>query len=260
MSSFIAVLLSTSLVMMFSWRSVRMPVRLPHHGLRVHQPAHFEVSQQLGHWARGVVRRPPNADRDRQVGRSLLVAAGGCLVTPLLGVVLFMAMHAVGVMRASQRSRSDEERVAAGLAEVVDLFAVMLRSGHNMTASVAEVGRWVEGPVGEGFAWCSHVSARGEPIARALEELPERLGPVVRPLVSALVANERHGAPIVAGLAQLAADHRADRRRRAETAARRLPVHLLMPLILCVLPAFMLLTVVPVVAETFRNLDVFSSA
>ena len=44
------------------------------------------------------------------------------------------------------------------------------------------------------------------------------------------------------------------RRRRAEEAARRLPVQLLFPLVLCVLPAFVLLAVVPLLLAAVPQL------
>jgi hypothetical protein len=47
---------------------------------------------------------------------------------------------------------------------------------------------------------------------------------------------------------------RADRRRRAEEAARKVPVKLLFPLVTCTLPAFGLLTVAPLVASAVRSL------
>jgi tight adherence protein C len=55
-------------------------------------------------------------------------------------------------------------------------------------------------------------------------------------------------------LTVLAAEVRAERRRRAEAAARRVPVKLLFPLVLCVLPAFGLLTVVPLLAGAATSL------
>ena len=47
---------------------------------------------------------------------------------------------------------------------------------------------------------------------------------------------------------------RLDRRRAAEVEARRVPVRLLFPLVTCVLPAFALLTVVPLLAASLDAL------
>jgi tight adherence protein C len=80
------------------------------------------------------------------------------------------------------------------------------------------------------------------------------LGEPVRPLVRALTSSERYGVPLRDALDRLAVEVRLDRRRRAEEAARRVPVKLLFPLVLCVLPAFALLTVVPLLVGAFRSL------
>ena len=69
--------------------------------------------------------------------------------------------------------------------------------------------------------------------------------PRLRPLVDALLASDRLGAPVGPALARLAAEERAALRRRAEAHARRVPVRLLFPLTFLVLPAFVLITVVP---------------
>ena len=94
----------------------------------------------------------------------------------------------------------------------------------------------------------------GEPLADALGRLAD-LGPAVRPLAAALVAAERDGAAIGDRLERLALDARLGHRRRAEEAARRLPVQLLFPLVGCVLPAFGLLTVVPLLAASMPHLS-----
>ena len=95
---------------------------------------------------------------------------------------------------------------------------------------------------------------RGARWSDALEAAAGRLGPLARPLLAALVASERYGAPLADALVVLAAEARADRRRRAEEAARRVPVQLLFPLVLCVLPAFVLLTLAPLLAGAFGSL------
>jgi len=260
MMIFVVVLVGAGVVVWLIEGGTRVPSRRPcASGLVTGAAFRIDVSRLLGRSVRRALGRRADANRDRVVGRALVAAAGLWFVSPVLAIAAFAAQNASGVVQKSRSNRQRDELVAEGLAEVVDLFAVMMRGGYNMAAAVREAGRWIEGPVGASFEWCSQQSAQGQPIADALEDLPERLGSQVRPLVSALIANERHGAPIATGLFALAADHRAARRRLAEAAARRLPVHLLVPLIVCVLPAFMFLTVVPVVAETFRTLDVFSS-
>ena len=80
------------------------------------------------------------------------------------------------------------------------------------------------------------------------------LGEAVRRFVAALVSCDRYGAPLGATLDRLAIDVRTASRQRAEAAARRLPVRLLFPLVTCILPAFALLTVAPLIAGSFQGL------
>ncbi|WP_205687556.1 type II secretion system F family protein, partial [Cellulomonas endophytica] len=62
------------------------------------------------------------------------------------------------------------------------------------------------------------------------------------------------GASPVAALRALADRRRAEQRRRAREAAARLGVRLLLPLATCLLPAFVLLGLVPVVLSLLDGL------
>jgi tight adherence protein C len=95
--------------------------------------------------------------------------------------------------------------------------------------------------------------ALGATLGDALVGLGTRV-PRLRPLSDALLASDRLGAPVGPALAGLAAEQRADLRRRAEAHARRVPVRLLFPLVFAVLPAFGLLTVVPTLLAGFARL------
>ena len=95
--------------------------------------------------------------------------------------------------------------------------------------------------------------ALGTGFERALEGAVSRAAPL-RPLADALLASDRLGAPVGPQLARLAAEERAALRRRAEAHARRVPVKLLFPLVFLVLPAFVLLTVVPGLVSGLQRL------
>jgi hypothetical protein len=91
-------------------------------------------------------------------------------------------------------------------------------------------------------------AARGVPLVAAVERMADRAaaGPELRPLVSTLVVAAGSGTPVGPALQRLADAERRRRRRAVEARIRRLPVLLLLPLVLCVLPAFVLMTLVPV--------------
>ena len=95
---------------------------------------------------------------------------------------------------------------------------------------------------------------KGRRISEALEPLPKTTGEPVRHLTRVLIDSDRYGTDLEAALAQLAADSRVLRHRRCEELARRLPLRLLGPLVFCILPAFVLLTLTPALAETIAVL------
>ena len=95
--------------------------------------------------------------------------------------------------------------------------------------------------------------ALGRRLADGLARLPDHLGEAVRPLSAALVDADRYGTPLLPVLEGLVADVRQQRRRRAEERARQAPVRLIFPLVLCALPAFGLLTVVPLLLATLQS-------
>ena len=86
--------------------------------------------------------------------------------------------------------------------------------------------------------------ASGRGVPEVLEEVA--VATSATPLRSVAVC-VRYGLPLAEVLARVEAELRRRRRRELEIAARRLPVRLLFPLVLCILPAFALVTVVPVV-------------
>ena len=94
--------------------------------------------------------------------------------------------------------------------------------------------------------------SRRRRLSKALTRPPagEPLRLLVRPLTDAL----RYGSALGPALEGAASVARGERRRQAEAAARRVPLRLLFPLTLCVLPAFVLLTIVPAVVQSLELL------
>jgi tight adherence protein C len=194
---------------------------------------------------------------DPRLGRVGGAVAAGLftfLVFPLLAPVAVMAAWGGPVLRRRRRARDGVDEVRRSLPEVVDLLTLAVGAGLTVPLAVAAVARRHDGPVAAELRRVAEEVARGHRCADALDDAGARLGPDARPVLAALVASERYGAPLAEALARLSTDVRADRRRRAEEAARRVPVKLLFPLVLCVLPAFALLTMAPLLAGAFGSL------
>jgi pilus assembly protein TadC len=163
---------------------------------------------------------------------------------------------AVAPIARSRRRRAAGRtpRLHADLPAAVDLLQVAVTAGHPLSSAVGAVGRHGTGEVGAAFATLDRRVRRGELLVDELERLAVQLGPQVRPLVTTLVVAHSSGAPLGPTLQRLADAERRRLRRRTEERVRRLPVLLLAPLIGLVLPAFVVLTIVPVALTTARSL------
>lgn len=74
-------------------------------------------------------------------------------------------------------------------------------------------------------------------------------------LATAMERSASLGTPLADAVRVIASEHRRERRRRAEQRARQAPVRMLFPLVFLVLPAFLLLTVVPMLLSTLGSLS-----
>ena len=217
--------------------------------------------------AGGVLFRPRSTDargsapiaRAPSVGRpALVVAAIGLAVAiarwPWAASTLTVAACALAAAARSRQRRAVARAVERELPEVIELLRVCAEGGLTVRAGVHAVVAVSAGEVVDAMSSATRAASAGASLADALEDCTHHLGPAVRPLVSALAASERYGVPLVAALERLGADARADERRRGEAHARKVPVRLLFPLVLCILPAFALLTVAPLIAGGLESL------
>jgi tight adherence protein C len=203
---------------------------------------------------RRVGRRTAPPETGRRLGTALAVAAVAAVAIPLAAVPAGLLAWALPAVRARREHRRRLADIAADLPDVVDLLVLAVGAGLTVRLAVGAVARRSPGPLGEELARAGAEADLGRRLADALDDLPARAGEATRPLVAALIASERYGAPLGASLERLAHEVRADRRRRAEEAARKVPVKLLFPLVSCTLPAFGLLTVAPLIASAVRSL------
>ena len=157
--------------------------------------------------------------------------------------------------RAPAQRRVPRPSVASALdlAAVVDLLAVGVSAGLSPVEAVRAVGRHGTGASAAAFAEVVRRIDRGRSLVDALAALEEVLGPSAASLSAALSAAVGAGTPLGPVLARLADGERDRARRAGAAAARRLPVVLLGPLVGLVLPAFVVLTLVPVGVATFHR-------
>lgn len=130
------------------------------------------------------------------------------------------------------------------LADLAELLRIALGAGLTVPAAIALVAPRVPSPAAVALSAAVAPREHGS-TADALAALPEELGEPARELCAALSSAVRYGTPVLPALERVAFELRLARRLTAETRARRVSVLLLLPLVCCILPAFVLLAVVP---------------
>jgi len=182
-----------------------------------------------------------------------LAAGPMAVVVAPVGVLVGYRIPRTVVMARGKR-RKDE--MAAALPDAVDLLAVCTHAGLNITLSLKRVAARAPGPMGREIQRVVEEMALGVPRAQALENLADRNGlPEMESLVRVLLNSERFGTQISASLEGFSEDIRSRRKRSAEEQARKAPVKILFPLVFLILPAFVLLSVVPLLISAFEALD-----
>ena len=208
----------------------------------------------------GMVRRrcdraaAPHRRTDRRTGAAILVALVLLPLAPyaLVGVLGWLVI-APRLRRLRARRRAVAE-VAASLPDLLDLLRLATDAGLPLAAALPAVTRRTRGALVGALEAAQQQMAAGRGRADALLDTLTPLGEGPAALAHALADHLRYGSPLGPALDRLTVEARLARRHAAEQEARRVPVRLLLPLVLCVLPAFGLLTVVPLLAGSFRSL------
>lgn len=138
--------------------------------------------------------------------------------------------------------------------DALDLLVLSIRAGLLPIEGLRTVLPQLRGEVHVAFRTVVEQVDAGARVADALSLLPALLGPRALLLADALAAADRDGLPLAPVLERLAADARAQRRRHADALARQLPVRMAFPLVLCVLPSFVLLAVAPMLIAALSAL------
>lgn len=211
------------------------------------------------------VRSPDRSARERRgppdswlpllagagAGAAALLFMGGA-VGLLAGPVVGLAVgHAVRRMEPS-RVRRRREQLEDGLPHAVDLLSACLSAGQEPGRALGQVAAVLDGAVAEeltAIAFRIGLGADPTSVWRSVSMHPQ-LGPLGRCVARALDS----GASVSEAMHRLADDLRRESRARVESRARAVGVKAAVPLGVCMLPAFVLVGVVPLVASSMATL------
>jgi tight adherence protein C len=151
---------------------------------------------------------------------------------------------------AARRRELDRE-----VPQLLDLLASASAAGLSAVAGFRQAVAALQGPLAEELRRCLGSVDLGGRWRTELAGVSERLElSDLRRLVAILARTETLGTSLSDATRELAMDVRASRRAALAERARVAPVKMLFPLVFLILPAFLLLTVVPVLLTTLRSI------
>ena len=192
------------------------------------------------------------------------VAVGCALWGRPLGSALVWIIVSVGVGAylprfALRRMIAGRQlRLRWGLADALDLMVVSIEAGLGLNAALVRVGeelKTVHPDISDEFELTNLEIRVGRERDEALRNLAERAGiDDLRSLVAMLVQADRFGTSIARAVRVYADSLRTKRRQRAEQAAQKAAVKLLMPLALFLFPTLFIVILGPAALNLMDSL------
>jgi len=217
-----------------------------------HRPRLPRVDAERAVGARAVGARPDDGwMRRRRVLWCLLAGAGAALFVPgaagaPVGVAAGVATWVVIGRAEPPGVRRDREQVRRDLPHLVGLLAATLRAGAAPGDGVAVACAALPGPAADRLGGVAARLALGADPVQVWGSLED--DPALAPLGRTIGRAQSSGAPVVPAVERLAEDLARRARADVEEQARAVGVKAALPLGLCLLPAFLLVGIVPLVA------------
>lgn len=169
----------------------------------------------------------------------------------VLAVLLYLSPDVFISARAAERQRA----ILRDLPDALDQMTICMEAGLGFEAAMMRTSQGSSGPLAEELVHMLQEIQVGVGRREALTALADRNDVAdLRHFVTALIQAEGYGVPISRVLHDQATEVRAKRRQRAEEAARKLPMKLLIPLVLFVLPPLFIALIGPAAVTLIESL------
>jgi tight adherence protein C len=174
------------------------------------------------------------------------------VVTVPLAMLLALRIRRLVETHGEARRR---RAMDAEIPQLLDLLAAGSAAGLSAVAGLQRSVSALRGPLGTELRASLDAVDLGARWRAELASVAERLAlPDLRRAMTVLTRTETLGTSLTGATRDLAADVRSARRAAVSERARAAPVKMLFPLVFLILPAFLLLTVVPVLLTTVRSI------
>jgi tight adherence protein C len=158
------------------------------------------------------------------------------------------------------RMRRRQHELRKALPDALDSLVVCVEAGLGLNQAimrVAEEMRHISVLMSEELAMVNLEIRAGMPRDEALRSLADRTGlDDLRSLVGMLIQTERFGTSIAQALRVHADSLRTKRRQRAEEIAAKMSVKMLFPLVLCIMPALLIIIMGPAILKIMKAITV----
>lgn len=189
----------------------------------------------------------------------LSTASGGAPGGVALLLILFSAVigAALPFLWLSRRARARQLAIWKSLPNAFDLITTCVEAGLGLDAAFQRVANNQQGPFAEEISQMLLEVEMGRPRREALIDLAVRMDvPDLLAFVNAVTQAQQLGTNLGKVLRTQAGQMRVKRRQRAEETARRMPVKMVFPLVLCMMPSLFIVMIAPVflsVVKEFSN-------
>jgi tight adherence protein C len=175
-------------------------------------------------------------------------AASPGLVPALSLVVLPIGAYHLPELLLSRMGKSRQEQIARQLPDVLDQMVICVAAGLGFEAAMSRAATNGTGALAAELTRTVQDIAVGRPRREAYEGLVRRSHvPDVQRFIGAVNQADAYGVSISDVLRVQAEEMRVKRRQRAEEAAMKVPVKVTFPLMVCILPALLIIVVGPAV-------------
>jgi tight adherence protein C len=156
-------------------------------------------------------------------------------------------------LQSKINSRQTEIRKA--MPDALDLLTICVEAGLGFDAAMAKVSEKWENHLSLGFARAIREVQLGKTRRDALRVMAERMGiPEMTSFVAAVIQSEMLGVSLAKVLRIQSDQMRLKRRQRAEEAAHKAPIKMLVPMALLIFPSIMIILMIPAL---FQIIGVF---
>lgn len=206
---------------------------------------------------------PRGVDVDRIVMAKYLCALGlGALFTglavlrdaPALTWIMLVAVSVISFwlpdLWLTHTIDDRQQRMRRELPDMLDMLTISVEAGLGFDQAVSKIVGTTSGALAQEFSRALQEIQAGTERTVALRNLEQR-APIAElsAFITAIVQAEKLGVPIGNILRAQAGDMRLMRRQRAEERAQKTPVKIVFPLILCILPATLIVIMGPAVVS-----------